>query len=89
MGSPGASISRELVLLEEAGLDVEEILRGATSLAARFWGLEGKGVVEEGAKSDIVLGQGEISDDLASVEQKLKLVLIGGRSIDLLFHRPR
>jgi imidazolonepropionase-like amidohydrolase len=54
----GASLHRELELLVEAGLPPLEVLRSATSLPARHFQLDGRGVIEQGGPADLVLVNG-------------------------------
>ncbi|MFZ5440777.1 MAG: amidohydrolase family protein [Myxococcota bacterium] len=61
----GAGFHEELRLLREAGVPMLDVLRGATSEAARFWGGD-FGVVREGARADLLLLDGNpLADDAA------------------------
>ena len=66
----GASLHHELQLLVGAGLSPVEALRAATSVPARLFGLEDRGVIREGARADLVLVDGDpttrISDTLST-----------------------
>lgn len=69
--------SREIELLEEAGLSGEEILAAGTSLPARYWGLEELGALQPGkAASLLVLSQDPLKDP-GSLSAPI-LVLIDG-----------
>lgn len=52
---PGWSVHEELAILTRAGFTPYEALSQATVQAAEFLGLEGEGVVAEGARADLVL----------------------------------
>jgi imidazolonepropionase-like amidohydrolase len=60
----GASLHGELDLLVKAGLTPLEALRGATSIPARTFGLEGRGLVRAGAVADLVLVKGDPTSDI-------------------------
>ena len=65
----GASLHRELQLLVEAGLTPIEVLRSATSVPARRFGLSDRGRIVVGARADLLLVDGDpltrISDTLS------------------------
>lgn len=67
----GASVHHELQLLVKAGLTTKEALATATSVPAKTFGLTDRGVIEEGAKADLLLVKGNpienISDTLSIV----------------------
>lgn len=54
----GASVHHEMQLLVEAGLTPVEALRAATSVPAKRFGLEDRGVVAVGKRADLVLVRG-------------------------------
>ena len=61
----GASLHHELQLLVQAGLPAVEALRAATSLSARLFGLEDRGVIRPGARADLLLVDGDPTTDIA------------------------
>ncbi len=62
---PGYAIHDEIAAFVEAGIPVEDVLKIATSEAARFLREEGQwGVVAEGARADLVLLNGDPREDL-------------------------
>jgi imidazolonepropionase-like amidohydrolase len=68
-GSPagvphGASLHRELELLAAAGLPAAEVLRAATELPARYFGLADRGRIEPGLRADLVLIDGDPLADI-------------------------
>ncbi|APM39815.1 amidohydrolase family protein [Clostridium kluyveri] len=66
---PGASLHHELQLLVKAGLAPIEVLRAATSVPARRFGLIDRGRIVDGARADLLLVKGDptsnISDTLS------------------------
>lgn len=51
----GESLHREMEFLVEAGMSTVDVLRAATSLPAKCFGLEDRGVIEAGKRADLVL----------------------------------
>jgi hypothetical protein len=60
----GAGLHRELVLLTKAGLTLTEALRAATSLPAEKFGLAGRGRVKPGFVADLVLVDGDPTQNI-------------------------
>lgn len=78
---PGLALHRELELLVAAGLSPAEALRSATSAAARFLGEEGEfGVVEEGARADLLLLEENPLADI-SATSSIRAIVARGRWI--------
>lgn len=65
----GASVHHEMQLLVEAGFTPVEALQSATSKTARWFGLNDRGRIIQGARADLVLVDGDptttISDTLS------------------------
>ncbi len=75
---PGTGLHDELEHLVEAGLSPLDALRAATIEPARFLGLDGKaGVIEAGARADIVLLSGNPLADIGAVRSTDTVVLAG------------
>jgi imidazolonepropionase-like amidohydrolase len=72
----GASMHRELLLLCEAGLTPVEALAAATSAPARHFGLDDRGRIEPGLRADLVLVEGDPTEDVRD-----------GRSIERVWRR--
>ncbi|MET3174840.1 UNVERIFIED_ORG: imidazolonepropionase-like amidohydrolase [Arthrobacter sp. UYCu721] len=84
-GSPfnvphGESLHTELGLLVEAGLTPAEALRSATSLAAAVFGLSDRGSIEAGRRADLLLVEGDPTDDIAAT-RNIQGVWIAGNKI--------
>ena len=76
---PGSGLHDELEHLVEAGLSEAQALRAATSDAAQFMGLEGHaGVVDPGARADLVMLSANPLQDISAVRQITTVILAGG-----------
>ena len=77
---PGAGLHRELHLLAESGLTPAQAIRSATLDAARFLA-DGKepdfGVVAEGKRADLLLVDGDPTQDLDALA-RIRAVIKGG-----------
>ena len=73
----GESLHAELERLVDAGLTPAEALRGATSLAAGTFGLTDRGVITPGRRADLVLVDGDPTQDI-SATRNIRGVWIGG-----------
>jgi imidazolonepropionase-like amidohydrolase len=62
----GASMHRELELLTVSSLTPLDALAAATSVPARVFGLEGRGVIEVGAHADLLLVAGDPTRDITA-----------------------
>jgi len=59
----GESLHREMELLVEAGMNTVDVLRAATGLPAKYFGLGDRGDVRPGMRADLVLlGEDPLSD---------------------------
>ena len=74
----GESIFREFDFLHEAGLSNLEILHGATSTAADIFGLTDRGSIEVGKRADLVLIDGDPTEDISACKN-IKKVWVGGK----------
>lgn len=75
---PGYSIHLELVALVEAGIPTAEVLRAATTGAARFTGAEGRrGVVRTGAAADLLLLEADPRERLETLETPVGVMAAG------------
>ncbi len=77
----GVSMHQELRMLVAAGLSNEEALAAATSMPARFFGLEDRGRIAPGMRADLVLVNGDPLQDIAAVAN-IDSVWKGGHPVD-------
>jgi len=75
---PGASVHRELELLVESGLDVEEALAAATWVAGESLGKPGLGRLEVGAPADLIVLREDPTRKLANL-LTIEAVVADGR----------
>lgn len=80
-GPPQGIDPAELALMVQAGMPVDAALAAATSRAAEYLGLEGRGRVAEGAAADLVLVDGDPAADFRVLARPL-VVLRDGRGRD-------
>lgn len=73
----GESFHDELELLKDAGLSNEDVLRAATSLPAKWFQLEDRGVIAIGKRADLVLVEGNPLENIAAT-RNIKKIWIGG-----------
>jgi hypothetical protein len=76
----GISLPLEMLLLQQAGLSVDEVLRSATSVPADSFGIAQLGRIRVGAKADLLL-VGDVRSDL-SVLFKPESIWKNGVQID-------
>ncbi|MFC2165257.1 CIA30 family protein [Acidobacteriota bacterium] len=67
----GASLHRELELLVAAGLTPLEALRGATSIPAEKFSVEGRGLIKPGYQADLLLVNGDPTKDVKATREIL------------------
>lgn len=68
----GISLPLEMLLLQQAGLSTDAVLKSATSVPARSFGLPEGGVLKVGAKADMLL-VGDVQQDLTALLQPQKI----------------
>ncbi|MEO8971367.1 MAG: amidohydrolase family protein [Ktedonobacteraceae bacterium] len=73
----GESLHDELGLLVEAGLTPVEALRSATVVPAAFFGFTDRGVIEAGRRADLVLIDGDPTQDIAAT-RAIRSVWVAG-----------
>ena len=78
----GVSLHEELELLVGCGLSTTEVLRAATSLPAKYFGLHDRGVIEPGYRADLILVKDDPTEDIKST-RSLQRVWIAGQEFKL------
>jgi imidazolonepropionase-like amidohydrolase len=73
----GISLHQELELLVGAGLSSTHALRAVTSLPAKYFNLQDRGVIAPGFRADLVLVRGDPIANI-SVTQEIERVWVGG-----------
>lgn len=77
----GASLHGELELLTEYGLTPTEVLKSATSLPARVFGLQDRGRIAEGMTADLVLVEGDPTVNILDT-RKIREVWKSGKKVE-------
>ncbi|MBI2058155.1 MAG: amidohydrolase family protein [Nitrospirae bacterium] len=89
MGWPaGAAIHREMDYLVRAGYTPSEVLTAATRNNARAMGLTDRGTIEPGKRADLLLVEGDPTQDIEAVH-RIAAVLAAGREIARGVPSPR
>ncbi|KAJ5288191.1 hypothetical protein N7478_003877 [Penicillium angulare] len=78
----GISLHEELELLVGCGLSTTEVLRAATSLPAKYFGLHDRGVIQPGYRADLILVKDDPTQDIKGT-RSLQRVWIAGQEIKL------
>jgi imidazolonepropionase-like amidohydrolase len=73
----GENLHREMELLVEAGMSTVDVLRAATSLPAKSFGLEDRSVIEPGKRADSVQLREDLLIDIRAT-RSLKRIWCGG-----------
>ncbi|WP_406312931.1 amidohydrolase family protein [Streptosporangium sp. NBC_01639] len=76
----GESLHHELELMARAGIGAVDILRSATILPARAFGLSDRGAVEPGLRADLVLIDGDPTTDITDT-RKIRAIWCAGHPI--------
>ena len=76
----GSDMHKEMRLMSGAGLTPAEILAGATSLAAKAFGVDSIGTLAVGGHADLILIDGAPDQDIADTS-KIRKVWIGGSEV--------
>jgi imidazolonepropionase-like amidohydrolase len=75
----GASLHDELELLVAAGLSTADALRGTTLLPSQLFDLGDRGVIESGRRADLVLVEGDPTEDIAATRAIRGVWIAGAR----------
>ncbi|MBK7580883.1 MAG: amidohydrolase family protein [Myxococcales bacterium] len=79
----------ELELLARAGLGIDECLAAATSGAAQLLGATDRGVIQPGARADLVWVDGDLSSELGALRRVQRVMRQGRWVSDAGALRPR
>ncbi|KAJ5397047.1 hypothetical protein N7509_005160 [Penicillium cosmopolitanum] len=75
--SHGISLHEELALLVDCGLSTTEALRAATSLPAKYFGLNDRGVIKPGYRADLILIQDNPIEDIKATRSITRVWIAG------------
>ncbi|AHB47388.1 amidohydrolase [Hyphomicrobium nitrativorans NL23] len=78
---PGVAEHRELALMAEAGLSPAAALTIATKNAAELMGLEDRGTIQAGKRADLVVLDGDPTEDIAASERIVEVWTAGRKAI--------
>ena len=76
----GDSLHHEMELLVRAGMSTVDVLRGATSLAAKYFGLDDRGQISPGKRADLVLISENPIENIRAT-RAIKRVWCGGNEV--------
>jgi imidazolonepropionase-like amidohydrolase len=76
----GIGLHEELELLANCGLSTTEVLRSATCLPAKYFGLTDRGSIEPGRRADLVLIEGNPVEDITAT-RRIKRVWVAGHEV--------
>lgn len=82
---PGAAFRRNMIAMQEAGIDRVRILQAATKNPAELYQFKDLGTIEPGKLADLQIIDGDPLKDLNDLEH-IEKVLIGGEIVDTGFH---
>ena len=82
---PGVGLRRDMVVLQESGIDQMTIIQAATKNPAELYRLKELGTIEPGKQADIQIVNGNPLADLSTLKN-IEMVIIGGEIMDLTFH---
>jgi len=69
----------ELSAMQRAGLDAEDCLRAATSTSARLLGCTDRGVIQPGARADLLVVDARVRNDVAAIDPPREVFAGGER----------
>ncbi|MFE7132101.1 amidohydrolase family protein [Streptomyces sp. NPDC057638] len=84
----GATLHAELALLVRAGLTPAQALTAATSAPAAHFGLSDRGVIAPGRRADLVLVEGDPTQDITAT-RSITAIWRGGVRVDRTAHHDR
>ena len=78
--NPHGGVAREVAFMVEAGLDALLAVKAATGEAADLLGVPDRGVLRQGAASDVLVADGDVAADVAAL-QRVVAVFQDGRQV--------
>ena len=82
----GSSLHTELKLLRDAGMSTEDVLRSATVLPAKYFGLSDRGRIVPGMRADLLLLSADPLEDISNSD-KIVQIWTAGTAVKGLFGR--
>lgn len=80
---PHTQNNKDFALMVGLGMRPIDVLRSATSNAAELIGVSDRGILAPGKRADVVVFNGDPTRDVALMERRPAMVLLGGAKIDL------
>lgn len=63
----GTDLYKELELISESGIPTLEVLKAGTSNITKAFGLENKGLIKVGFRADLILLEGDVTEDIKAL----------------------
>ncbi|MEE8160910.1 MAG: amidohydrolase family protein [Acidobacteriota bacterium] len=82
---PGVTLRRDMISLQESGIDKMKLIEAVTKNPAELYRLEDLGTIEPGKLADIQIIKGDPLEDLSTLKN-IEMVIIEGKRVDLDFH---
>lgn len=84
----GTSLHTEMKLLKDAGMSTDDVLRSATFLPAKYFGLSDRGRILPGMRADLLLLSADPFDDISN-SNNIVQIWTAGTAVKGLFGRSR
>ena len=82
---PGLTLRRDMISLQESGIDRMKLIQAATQNPAELYQLKDLGTIEPGKLADLQIIDGDPLEDLKALRH-IEMVLIEGKRVDIGFH---
>jgi imidazolonepropionase-like amidohydrolase len=79
--NPHGGVAREVAFMAEAGLDTLLAVKAATGEAADLLGVPDRGVLRQGAASDVLVADGDVAADVAALGRPVAVFQDGRRVV--------